>query len=69
LFKNLSVVTVSLDYDPSQGRTRVRLERVLVDYPAAAMETEWNGLPDGMERLTQVPQFDRRREFFSQGKE
>ncbi len=52
LFAKRPPVIVSLDFDPSEGRTRVRLERILVDYPARAVAAEWNGIPDGLNRLT-----------------
>jgi putative Mg2+ transporter-C (MgtC) family protein len=45
-------VAVSLDFDPSGGRTRVRIERVLIDYSAAGIQAEWKGMDAGMDRLT-----------------
>lgn len=45
-------VVVSLDFDPSQGRTRVHLERVLVDYPIASVNAKWTSTTDGLDRLT-----------------
>jgi putative Mg2+ transporter-C (MgtC) family protein len=52
VFRNRPPAIVSLDYDPGEGRTRVRLERILVDYPAAAIGTEWTSIANGMDRLT-----------------
>ena len=52
LFGTRPPVVASLDFDPSEGRTRVHLERILVDYPAYAIGTEWKGIQDGMEQLT-----------------
>ena len=44
--------TDSLDFDPSEGRTRVRLERILADYPPAVIGAEWKAIEDGLVRLT-----------------
>jgi putative Mg2+ transporter-C (MgtC) family protein len=47
LVGELRELDMELDFDPSAGRTRVRLERVLVDYDVAAAATEWeNNGPD-----------------------
>jgi putative Mg2+ transporter-C (MgtC) family protein len=52
LFGRLEPVTVSLDFEPSEGLTRVHLERILVDYPISAITAEWQGVKDGLARLT-----------------
>jgi putative Mg2+ transporter-C (MgtC) family protein len=44
------VVTVTLDYDPDGGKTRIRLERIMVDYPERCMEAHWKNL-EGREQL------------------
>jgi len=43
---------VSFDFDPCQGKTRVHLERILVDYPPATIGTAWSSITDGLDRLT-----------------
>jgi putative Mg2+ transporter-C (MgtC) family protein len=45
------VTTIALDFDPDEGRTRVHLERVLIDYPAAAVAAEWQVIQEGLERV------------------
>lgn len=45
-------VDVELDFDPSAGRTRVRLERVLVDFRVAAVAADWCELGPDLSRLT-----------------
>jgi putative Mg2+ transporter-C (MgtC) family protein len=45
-------LTATLDFDPSEGRTRVRLERILVDYSLAAVSPEWTSGANGMDQLT-----------------
>jgi len=52
LYARQPPVRVALDFDPSGGRTRVRLERILIDYSINDIRAEWNTLQDGMERLT-----------------
>ncbi|MEA3207683.1 MAG: putative Mg2+ transporter-C (MgtC) family protein [Chthoniobacter sp.] len=47
----LRELDVELDFDPSAGRTRVRLERVLVDYNVAAAAAEWENLGPELSRL------------------
>jgi putative Mg2+ transporter-C (MgtC) family protein len=42
---------VELDFDPSAGRTRVRLERVLVDYQVAAAAAVWENIEPDLSRL------------------
>ncbi|MEI8340168.1 MAG: MgtC/SapB family protein [Verrucomicrobiota bacterium] len=44
-------VDASLDFDPGDGRTRVRLERILVDYRPAAVIAEWQQIENGLSRL------------------
>lgn len=51
-FGNQPPVTVSLDFNPNEGLTRVRLERVLADYRITALETQWRGVEGGLERVT-----------------
>ena len=50
--KKRPAAIVSLDFDPSEGRTRVRLERILADYPPAVIGAEWKAIEDGLVRLT-----------------
>jgi putative Mg2+ transporter-C (MgtC) family protein len=47
-----NLVTVALDFDPSWGRTRVRLEQVLVDYAIPDQVAEWKSLQDGLDQVT-----------------
>ena len=51
LTSRLPGAVVALDFDPDAGRTRVRLERILVDYHVLPSEAEWKTLPDGMAQL------------------
>jgi putative Mg2+ transporter-C (MgtC) family protein len=44
-------VLVTLDFDPSEGRTRVRMERILVDYAVDGGSSQWTNLGAGMDRL------------------
>jgi putative Mg2+ transporter-C (MgtC) family protein len=41
-FGGASLVVVEIDFEPDRGKTRVRLERVLVDYRVAAASIEWS---------------------------
>jgi len=52
MFKVGPASTVAFDFDANQGKTRVHLERILVDYPVATIATEWTMMPDGLNRLT-----------------
>ena len=52
LFGDQAPVEVTLDFDPSGGRTRVRLERLLVDYGVAVAAIEWTSIAPEMDRLT-----------------
>jgi putative Mg2+ transporter-C (MgtC) family protein len=52
LFKVGPGENISLDFDPGQGKTRVHLERILVDYPLATIGTQWTSGPDGLDRLS-----------------
>jgi putative Mg2+ transporter-C (MgtC) family protein len=52
LFMTGTAEVVSFDFEPCEGKTRVHLERVLVDYPAATIGRAWTSTTDGMERLT-----------------
>jgi putative Mg2+ transporter-C (MgtC) family protein len=52
IYCKLPLITVSLDFDPSGGRTRVRLDRVLMDYPPASVRADWHGTQQGLDRLT-----------------
>jgi hypothetical protein len=52
LFGHQPPVKVTLDFEPSGGRTRVRLEYILVDYGVAVSATEWISVAPEMDRLT-----------------
>jgi putative Mg2+ transporter-C (MgtC) family protein len=52
IYCKLPPMTVFLDFDPSGGRTRVRLDRVLMDYPPASVRTDWHSAQEGLDRLT-----------------
>ena len=52
LYASQPEAVVSLDFDPNEGRTRVRLERILIDYPLSTISAEWKSIEAGMERLT-----------------
>jgi putative Mg2+ transporter-C (MgtC) family protein len=52
LFGHQPPVVVALDFDPSDGRTRVRLERILIDYGISPVAIDWTTVEVGMERLT-----------------
>ena len=53
IYQSLPEVQVSLDFDPSAGRTRVKMERILVDYAESAFTfTKWSAVEEGLERLT-----------------
>ena len=54
-------VDVELDFDPSAGRTRVRLERVLIDYNVAADAAEWENFGPESSRLRLRLHLPRRR--------
>ena len=41
-----------LDFDPSDGRTRVRLDRILIDYGVSTVAMDWTNVAAGMDRLT-----------------
>jgi len=45
-------VIVTLDFDSNHGRTRIRLERILIDYRAAAVIAEWGKIEKDQCRLT-----------------
>ena len=49
--KSQQLVFAILDFDPNEGRTRVRIERILVDYRPAALSAEWKHLENGHGRL------------------
>jgi putative Mg2+ transporter-C (MgtC) family protein len=51
-YRNLPQVLVSLDFEPGGGRTRVRLERVLVDYSLGSVLADWQSLQEGLDRVT-----------------
>lgn len=42
---------VTMDFEAKDGITRVRMERILSEYPAKAVYTEWKPLHEGLERL------------------
>jgi putative Mg2+ transporter-C (MgtC) family protein len=52
LYKKQPPAMVSFDFDPSGGRTRVRLERVLIDYSTLVIPAKWEAIRDGMDRVT-----------------
>jgi len=52
LYASRMPVAVALEFAPDSGKTRVHLERILVDYPAAAIAAEWEGGTDGLDRVT-----------------
>jgi putative Mg2+ transporter-C (MgtC) family protein len=52
LFGDQPPVVATLDFDPSEGRTRVRMERILVDHGVATAAIEWTSGAAGMDRLT-----------------
>jgi putative Mg2+ transporter-C (MgtC) family protein len=52
LFGDQPPMEVALDYDPSEGRTKVRLERILVDYGVPNPAIEWTNAAAGLDRLT-----------------
>jgi putative Mg2+ transporter-C (MgtC) family protein len=60
LFGHQPPVRVALDFDPSEGRTRVRLDRILIDYGVSTSEIDWTAVAAGMDRLTLNLQLPRR---------
>ena len=60
LYKKQPPAVVSFDFDPSGGRTRIRLERVLIDYSTLDIPAKWEAIRDGMERVTLRLQLPRR---------
>jgi putative Mg2+ transporter-C (MgtC) family protein len=52
LFGDQPPVEVTLDFEPSGGRTRVRLERILMDFGIADAAIEWASVASDMDRLT-----------------
>jgi putative Mg2+ transporter-C (MgtC) family protein len=52
MFGDQPPVMVTLDFDPSGGRTRVRLERILVDYGVSNLAIRWKSVTEGADRLT-----------------
>jgi len=52
LYRKLPQVLVSLDFDPSGGRTRVRLDRVLIDYSLGSVRADWQSVQEGLDRVT-----------------
>jgi putative Mg2+ transporter-C (MgtC) family protein len=50
LYVKFPSVTVTLDFDPSGGRTRVRLERILIDYSVAGVHSDWQTVQEGLDR-------------------
>jgi putative Mg2+ transporter-C (MgtC) family protein len=48
----LKRIVALLDYDPNDGKTRVHLERILADYLAASIKTEWSHVEKDRDRLT-----------------
>jgi putative Mg2+ transporter-C (MgtC) family protein len=60
LFGQQPAVCVALDFDPSEGRTRVRLDRILIDYGISTTEINWTGIASGTDRLTLTLKLPRR---------
>lgn len=52
LYVKFPPVSVELDYDPSGGRTRVRLERILIDYSVVGVQADWQTDQEGLDRVT-----------------
>ena len=52
LFGHQPPVLVALDFDPSDGRTLVRLDRILIDYGVSTVAMDWTNVAAGMDRLT-----------------
>jgi putative Mg2+ transporter-C (MgtC) family protein len=42
---------VTLDFESQEGMTRVRMERILSEYPAKSVTVEWRGAQNGNDRL------------------
>jgi putative Mg2+ transporter-C (MgtC) family protein len=51
LFGHQPPVTVTLDFEPSGGRTRVRLERILVDYAVSNPAMQWTSVSAEVDRV------------------
>jgi len=60
LFGHQPPVCVALDFDPSEGRTRVRLDRILIDYGVSTSEINWTAVAAGTDRVTLTLQLPRR---------
>ena len=52
LFGRQPAVCVALDFDPSEGRTRVRIDRILIDYGIPLANIQWTSVASSMDRLT-----------------
>jgi hypothetical protein len=51
-FEKYPAILATLGYDPAEGRTRVRLERLFADYPAACILAEWRPTDSGPDQVT-----------------
>jgi len=60
LFGNQPPVQVALDFDPGEGRTRVRLDRILIDYGISTVDMDWSSVATGTDRLTLTLHLPRR---------
>jgi putative Mg2+ transporter-C (MgtC) family protein len=47
-------IKAALDFDPSGGRTRVRIERILIDYNIDPLTADWISIDPTADRLTLV---------------
>jgi putative Mg2+ transporter-C (MgtC) family protein len=52
MFEVSESVNAQLEYDPCDGRTRIRIERILADYPLSTITTQWSAGTAGTDRLT-----------------
>ncbi|MEP6673491.1 MAG: MgtC/SapB family protein [Chthoniobacter sp.] len=51
-FGGLAAVDVAIEFAPDGGKTRVRIERVLMDYGSGAIIPHWSTLGEQRQRLT-----------------
>lgn len=52
MFAMGQLIVAELEYEPANGRTRIRIERILSDYAAASFKPEWKSGAEGLDRLT-----------------
>jgi len=50
-FGGLKSTVATLDFDPDDGKTRVRMERILADYAASSIKEEWSHVEKDRDRL------------------